>query len=122
MRVVAIVAIVCACLLLVGGSDQRERLRVTVLSEPTLLTVVITFKTVTDAYRWLSVQGCSAQITEHGSFCTGDYETESSVELSGRKQELFHWRHVPRGTLLVTAMAFDVDRKPLAMGQAVVFR
>lgn len=122
-RVIAVVAIVCACLLLWSGMFHGpDRLRVSTIAEPTLLTIVITFPSVTDSYRWLSVHGCSATVTEHGAWCTGDFERESSLELFGRKQELLYWRHLPPGTLLLTAQAFDRESHVLASGTTVVFR
>lgn len=124
MRVVALVSIVCGCLLIFGGAfrERIDPLGVRVLSTKTLVTVVITLKHVTDDHRWLSVHGCSAHVTEHGTFCTGDWEVESTRELEGRKQELFDWRRVPGGTIRITAMAFDGNQKVLASGTAMVIR
>lgn len=123
-RAIAVVAILCGVLLLWGGlaDGGPERLRLSVVPERTLVTVVVTFNRVTDAYRWLSVYGCSAEVTETGSYCTGEFERESTVELFGRKQELFYWRNLPAGTMRVTAMAFDRDHRLLASGEVTVFR
>ena len=121
MRVVALLAIVCGLLFVLGGS-RGDRMSVRTISEPTLLTVVITLNDISEKYRWLSVYGCSADVYEHGTFCTGDFERESSQEVSGRKQYLFAWRNLPKGTMLIRAMAFDANSKALATGQTVVFR
>lgn len=123
MRAVAVLAIVCACLLLWGGMfDGPDKLKLSTIHEPTLLTIVVTFPNVNDTYRFLSVHGCSAEVMESGTYCTGDFERESSLELFGHKQELLYWRHLPPGTMLVTAMAFDENQKVLASGTTVVFR
>ena len=124
MRVIALAAILCGMLFCLGFLADRhtDRMGLSVLAEPRLVTVVVTLKDVTDAYRWLSVYGCSAEVTDTGSFCTGDFERESSLELHGRKQELIYWRDLPGGTLRVTAMAFDGNQQLLAKNQVTVFR
>lgn len=122
VRAVALFAIFCAVLLLLGGAKEH-RLTIRTLPEDTLLTISVTLNDVDESYRWLTVYGCSAEQSETGVFCTGDFERESTQELFwAKKQHLFTWRHLPRGTLYIISVAYDVDRKPLARGQAVVFR
>jgi len=120
---IAFVTIVCGALLMFGGLVHRgDRLTLRTLAEPRLVTVIVGLPDVDARYRWLSVYGCSAEVGEHGAFCTGDFERESTQELADRKQYLIAWRDMPRGTLLITAMAFDADQRTLAANRTVVFR
>lgn len=122
IRLVALFALICVCLLLFGGA-REDRLTIRTLPEETALTISITLHDVNESYRWLSVYGCAAEHTEAGVYCTGHFERESTQELfGGKKQHLFTWRHLPSGMMQITSVAFDVDRRPLARGQAVVFR
>jgi hypothetical protein len=118
-------AIVCGVLFVYGfvAEPAADRMTLKSLSEPRLLTVVVILHDVEEHYRWLSVYGCSADMTETGTHCTGHFERESTQELTGgKRQHLITWRDLPRGTMQITAMAFDVDHKMLAQGQLVVFR
>lgn len=127
IRVLALLAILCGVLFALGGTTapKRDRLRLRVLTEPRLVTVVVTLPDVSERYRWLSVYACSAAFAPDSPevHCTGDFERESSFELSGgRTQHLIYWRDLPRGTLQVQAMAFDADQQVLASGVLTVFR
>jgi len=127
IRALALLAILCGVLFALGGTaaPKRDRLRLRVLTEPRLVTVVVTLPDVSDRYRWLSVYGCSAALPPDSptAYCTGDFERESSFELSGgAKQHLVYWRDLPRGTMQVTAMAFDANQQVLASGVLTVFR
>lgn len=118
-------ALLSAALLLFGAwADRGDRLSLKVLTEPRLVTVVIGLPDVDERYRWLSVYGCSAAmgLDTPVAFCTGDYERESSFEVSERRQYLVYWRDMPRGMLLVTAMAFDGNNQALAQHTTTVFR
>ena len=126
-RLLTACAIVIGVIFCVGfmlpGEEIADRLTIRVLAEKRIVTVSVSIPDVSEAYRWLSVYACSAQMLEHGVFCTGDFERESSFEItSSRKQYLVDWRDLPGGTIQITAMAFDVDEKILAQGQTVVFR
>lgn len=125
IRALAAVAIFCGALLIFGGlaSDAvADRLRVSALVERRIVAVIVTLREA-EGVRWLSVYGCSAQIGETGAWCTGDFERESSFEVTGgRTQYLVAWRDLPRGTMQITAMAFDANQRVRATGQTVVFR
>lgn len=119
------IALLSAAVLILGGwSDRGDRLTLKVLPERRLVTVIVGLPDVDERYRWLSVYGCSAVMGSDNPavFCTGDFERESSFEISERRQYLIHWRDLPGGMLLVTAMAFDADRKVLAQHTTTVFR
>lgn len=125
IRAGAAFALFCGCLLVFGALAEpaADRLTVKAITERRLVTVIVTLHDVRFGYRWLSVYGCSAEVGEAGTFCTGLWERESSMELSGGlKQHLIAWRDLPRGTMLVTAMAFGDDQQILARGQLTVFR
>jgi hypothetical protein len=127
IRLFALVAILCGVLFALGGTTapKRDRLRLRVLTEPRLITVIVTLPDVSDRYRWLSVYACSAAFPSDSpsAYCTGDFERESSFELSGgATQHLVHWRDMPRGTIQVQAMAFDAEQQILASGVLTVFR
>lgn len=124
IRVVALLAAVCGVLFLSGFiiHEPAHRLNIRTLDEDTQFTVSITLPDVTDEYRWLSVYVCSADQTESGVYCTGWFERESTQEIYRRKQYLFTWRRLPKGLIQITAVAFDVDDKPLARNQVRVFR
>jgi hypothetical protein len=102
--------------------DGKDRMTLKTVQDKRLLTVIVGLPDVDDRYRWLSVYGCSAHVQETGTFCTGDFERESTQEIYGRKQYLFDWRDLPGGTMQITAMAFDVDDRALAQQTVVMFR
>lgn len=119
--------LICGLLFIYGfvftNNERRDRLNITAAQHKRLLTVVIALPDVNSRYRWLSVYGCSADVTEAGVQCNGWFERESSTELDGqRKQHLFDWRDLPGGTMRVVGMAFDGDGKVLAQNQVTVFR
>lgn len=122
MRIpLALLAIFCGLMLVLGNIGRSDRLRITTREDP--FTVVVSLPDVTEQYRWLSVFGCSAAVFEHGTFCTGDYERESGQETRADQQQYpFPWRPVPRGTLLLIAVVFDANGKPVVRGQATVVR
>lgn len=124
MKALAVLAVLCGCLLVFGGAgDGVDKIGVKALAEPRLVTVIVSLKNPDDRYRWLSVYACGAAHTQDNVvYCTGQWERESTMEIGAQKQHLIAWRDLPRGTLWVTGMAFDVDRKLLARGQTVVFR
>lgn len=125
-RVGALVVILCGGLLIFGGlseSAKADRLSIKALSEKRLVTVIITLHDVTPDYRWLSVYGCSAEVTEYGTVCNYAFERQTTYELqSAKKQQLVFWRDLPRGTMTITAVAFDVNHTPLARNQTTIFR
>lgn len=124
-RALAFLAILCGCLLLFGvlSAPAADRLGVRAFTQPRLVTVIVTLHDARWGYRWLSVHGCAAEVGESGTFCTGLWERESTMELTGgQKQHLVDWRDLPRGTMLVTALAFGDDQRLLARGQLTVFR
>jgi hypothetical protein len=123
VRVAAAFAIVCGVLFVYGFSGGDGRMSLKALDEKRLLTIVVVLHDIDESYRYLSVYGCSAEMGEEGTHCNGFFERESTQELYGAwKQHLVTWRDVPRGTMQITAIAFDVDRKPLSRGQLTVFR
>lgn len=118
-------AFLSAALLLFGAwMDRGERLTLRVLTERRLVTVIVGLPDLDDRYRWLSVYACSAAMLVDSpvAYCTGQWERESSMELTGRKQQLVDWRDLPGGLIQVTAMAFDADRHVLAQHTTTVFR
>jgi hypothetical protein len=118
-------AIVCGILFVYGfiAESATDRITLKAMTEPRLLTVVVMLHDIDEDYRWLSVYGCSADMTETGTHCTGNFERESTIELfGGWKHHFISWRDVPKGTMQITAMAFDANQKQLAVGQLVVFR
>jgi hypothetical protein len=118
-----LLAIFVAVLLAAGAMKEREPLKITVREERTAFNVTVTVFTVTPESRWLSLYGCSAEVYEHGTFCTGDFERESTQEVRhDQAQYPFLWRNMPRGTLQLTAVVFDQDGKRLAANQRTVFR
>lgn len=111
------------CVCFAFGYTLAEQLKISTREERTQLTVTITLFSITPEYRWLSVYACSAEVYEHGTFCTGDFERESTQEVrQDQRQYLFPWRHLPRGTLQITSIAFDREGKALAKGQRTVLR
>lgn len=119
----AILVVFCGVLFVAGSLATKDALKISIRDEKTLFTVTITLFDVTPDYRWLSVYGCSAEVYEHGTFCTGNYERESTQEVRhDTAQHLFPWRNIPRGTMQITAIAFDQDGKRLAAGQRTVIR
>lgn len=122
MKALAVIAILCGVLLALseGGLDKMG---IKAIAEPRLVTVIITLRDADERYRWLSVYACGAEHTsENVVYCAGNWERESTHEIGAQLQHLIHWRDLPRGTLWITGMAFDADRKLLAKGQTVVFR
>lgn len=117
-------ALLSAALLVFGGWASGDRLTLKVVAGPRLVTVVVGLPDVDERYRWLSVYACSAAmgVDNPAAFCTGDFERESSFEVSERRQYLVYWRDMPRGMLLVTGMAFDANQKALAQYTTTVFR
>lgn len=123
IRVLAVVAIVCGCLLLFGAGDGLDRMTVKAVVEPRLVTAIVTLRDADDRYRWLSVYACGAALTSEGvAYCLGEWERESTQEIGAQRQHLISWRDLPRGTLWITAMAFDGRQQLLARGQTTVFR
>lgn len=120
-----------ACVILLAGitlagwihGDGRDRMTLKAVTSKRLVTVVVYLPDITDRYRWLSVYGCSAEMQETGTFCTGYWERESTQELfGGYKQYLFDWRDLPPGTTKVTAMAFDINHAVLASDTLTILR
>jgi hypothetical protein len=106
-----------------GAWTTEDRMTLGVLTDRGLVTVIVRLPDVDERYRWLSVYACSAAMSiDQPASCTGEFERESSFEITATKQHLIHWRDLPSGMLLVTAMAFDADRKVLARGTKPVFR
>ena len=124
MKALAVLAVLCGCLLVFGGAgDGVDQMGVKALAEPRLVTVIVSLKNPDARYRWLSVYACGAAFTsENVVYCAGQWERESTQEIGAQLQHIIHWRDLPRGTLWVQAMAFDVDQKLLARGSTVVFR
>lgn len=124
MKALAVLAILCGCLLVFGGAgDGLDRMTVKALAEPRLVTVIVSLKDADERYRWLSVYACGAALTsENVVYCAGQWERESTQEIGAQLQHIVHWRDLPRGTLWITAMAFDNRQQLLARGQTVVFR
>ena len=125
MKALALFALICGCLLIFSGSlseAEADRMTLRATNEPRLLMISVYLPDLTDAYRWLSVYGCSADVTESGTFCNYAFERESTTELAGRKQTLIFWRDLPGGTMQITAVAFDVSSQALARGQVTIFR
>ena len=124
MRIpLTLLAIFCGALMIAGSLADKDALKITTREERTLFTVTVTLFDITPEYRWLSVYGCSAEVYEHGTFCTGDFERESTMEVRHDvSQHLFPWRNMPRGTLQITAIAFDRDGKALASNKKTVLR
>lgn len=123
MKALAVLVILCGCLLALSEGEALDKMGVKVLDERRLVTVIISLKDADERYRFLSVYACGAALTQESVvYCTGNWERESSIEIGAQRQHLFHWRDLPGGTLWVTGMAFDADRKLLAKGQTVVFR
>ena len=122
--------LLCAIIALLGllfvyglvFGESGERMRLTAVTTTRLLTVTVNLPDLDDRYRWLSVYGCSAQMLETGTYCTGDFERESTFEILDRSQYLVAWRDLPGGTMQITAVAFDVDDKAITQNQITVFR
>lgn len=122
--------LVCGCLIVMAAifvygfirGEASDPLKLSAVVEKRLVTVVVTLPKIDDRYRWLSVYGCSAQVTESGAYCTGVWEMESTRELYGMKQELFPWRDVPPGTMRIDAIAFDSVHRQLASARLTVLR
>lgn len=124
-RALAAVAILCGALLIFGGlvtSGPPDRLRLSSLVERRMVTVIVTVPHPDERYRYLSVHGCSAVIAEHGVWCSGDFERESSLAIGAERQHLITWRDLPRGSMLITAVAFDARQAVLARGELTIFR
>lgn len=103
--------------------DGRDRITLRVLNEPRLLTVVVGLPDADDRYRFLSVYGCSAELTDSGTaYCTGFFERESTIEVGPQTQHLIAWRDLPGGTMQIQAMAFDDRQHVLAARTLTVFR
>lgn len=116
-------AIFCAVLFIAAGLANRDKVKIGAKSSPTQLDVTVTVFDITDSHRWIVLYGCSAEIYEHGTFCTGDFERRSDQEIRvDQAQYPFMWRSVPRGKILLTALVYDGAHKALARGQRVVIR
>ena len=123
MKVLALFVILCGVLLALSEGEGLDKMTLKAIAEPRLVTVIIGLRDADARYRFLSVYACgAAHTTENVVYCTGQWERESSMEIGSQRQHLIHWRDLPGGTLWITAMAFDGDRKLLARGQTVVFR
>jgi hypothetical protein len=115
--------IVCGVLLIAGSMAKADTVKITTREDRTQITVTVTVFDITPEYRWLSVYGCSAAVYEHGTFCTGDYERESTQEVrQDRAQYIFPYRRLPSGTLQFTAIVFDQDGTRLAANSKTVLR
>lgn len=116
----AIYAVICGVLFLAGLS-MASRIQITTRVEKRNVDVVITLPNV--AATWISVYACTAEFSPDARvLCDGFWERESGQEARpDQRQYIFPWRSVPRGTIQITAMAFDNNHKTLATGQTVVF-
>ena len=125
MRVaLALFAILCGVILALGALDApRDPMRLRARQEGRYLQIsVVMPRADSRSYRWLSVHLCSATLDDNGqAFCSGDFERESTMEVSGEMQHIIEWRDVGPGTVLVTAMAFDEESKVLASQSQVLF-
>lgn len=123
-RLLAACALVMAAIFVVGfvRGDASDPMRLSALVEKRLITVVVTMPAASDRYRWLSVYGCSAEITENGAYCSGYWEMESTRELYGLTQEMLTWRDVPPGTMKIDAIAFDRNHTQLASARLTILR
>lgn len=123
-----LLAIFATVLLIFGALSEalgEGRLRISTREDsPTLFTVTITLRDVTPEYRWLAVYLCTADMGEDmQARCNGYWEGESGRQVhQGQSQYPVPFRHVPRGTLWVFAMAFDAEKNALARNQATVLR
>jgi hypothetical protein len=123
VRYLALLAILCGVLLLAGSMGKADALKISTREDRRVMTVTVTAFSITPAYRWVSLYGCTAEVQEHGTFCTGDFERESTQEVRETvNQYPFEWRNLPRGTMQFTAMVFDQDGKRLAVNQKTVLR
>lgn len=126
VRLIAIVAIVCGSILLFGGwfIERKDRMRITTeKADRYSLNVTVTLFDVKENYRWLALYGCTAEMTESGTFCDGNFERESGQETRvDQAQYRFPWRSLPPGMIRLTAMAFDANQKVVAQQQITVFR
>lgn len=103
--------------------DGTDRMRVSILSEKKLVTVVITVPDADARYYWLTVLGCSADVTDQGVQCNGGWDARSEREPGPYKQHLIPFRDCPsRGTVQFTARVFDRYGNVLASGQHTILR
>lgn len=107
------------------AGNGRDRLKIVTREEKPDFTVVVTLNDVTEDYRWVSLQACTAERGEENPtpYCTYYWERESTQETRpDQLQYPFRWRSVPGGLLLITAAAFDKDGKVRAADSRAVQR
>lgn len=103
--------------------DGRDRLRVSTLNEPKLVTVIVTTPDADERYYWLKVYGCSAEMTDDGVRCNGFWEASSEREPGTLKQHLIPFRDCPRhGSVQFTALVLDRFGNVLASGSHTMLR
>lgn len=86
--------------------------------------VTATLPAITPNFRWVEVYVCAAEIDDDNNIrCTFTWDSRSLQEVrADQRQYPFTYRFVPRGPLLILAMAADSEWKLLATGRKVVLR
>jgi hypothetical protein len=117
--------IVTLVIVSIYGFVRGDRMRLTALDEkrPTRFYLVVSVPDLTAKYAVLLVQGCAAQVTEHGTFCMEDgWFADSRREFRADQRQYDIPFPPPRGTVKFTAVAFDRDAKVITSNQLTLMR
>ena len=121
-----------ACCLVIGVifvfgfvAGKEDRLKISTREEQLSFVVTVTLLDVTPEYEWLGVHLCTAERGEENPqpYCTYFWESESTHPTrADQVQYPIPLRGVPSGLLLITAVAWDREKKVKARGSATVQR
>lgn len=118
----ALLAILCGVLMaLAFSAPPRHKLVLRGKQDGKFTQITVIMPQMDVTYRWLSVYVCAAIVDESGSYCSGLYERESTMELDGRKQAYVEWQNLPAGAVLIQAMAFDAESQIKASDTLAMF-
>jgi hypothetical protein len=120
------------CLIVMGAifvygfiAGKDDRLKITTREEQLKFVVTVTLLDVTPEYAWVGVNICTAERGEDNPqpYCTYFWESESTHPTrADQVQYPIPFRGVPGGLLLITAVAWDRDKKVKARGSVTVQR
>jgi hypothetical protein len=91
-----------------------SRMRLSEIDDKREYIVMVTDTDADESYVWLTVEGCSAEVTDDGIACNlGWYGRSDREWRHGKKQTPVPFRDAPRGVLLrFEAVVSDRDGKP----------
>jgi hypothetical protein len=103
--------ILCGVLFIYGF--VAEKMRLSEIDDKREYVVMVTDTDADESYFWLTVEGCSAEVTDDGIACgLGWYGRSDREWRHGKKQTPVPFRDAPRGVLLrFEAVVSDRDGK-----------